>query len=597
MNIDIFNDNFDDSRGVEDDLQLSKSFTNDLRISATPTNVDTDSNGIDSFKETIEYFEYDILPFIKFIINRIPCKDYTETGNILIQMIRYNFEINSNKGNAVEDILSLMELLSDKIKLFIMHEETKTNFLTRSYWLGVINYLFFKLYKEDDYNFFKVVPDCLGIIVDLIRFLMITNIDSINDQITNELIVNNILYYYEEDNENPHDNSERNEIKYRDERNWIWKNRKKNKLLLINAPSNNTKRNSIDIEPTQSYGLSPPPLEEQACSPIKVCHILNSLEYVLSENNVSLIIQKQIINFVLIQIINKTFNNLIDDDVIKTRDRAIKIKLNLLMIQDWCKEYDLKHRLQNDLLNEIDDFILDTYPQNLLPDNFEPLKNVYSFEEKSSFYYKNSLKTNFNIECTKLNDLLEFLTIMSNFNDKQQHKTDFINFVEDVALNKHQLLKLINGYRYEIDEPSFRFKKLIEKDIVKPLGKDQNGLHLSETSFKNMSKITIPFTKEIITQYSKISERVDEFNKLALENIHKENVKTYGNPINFDKTVRKPQVMKKIKSMEEPVGNELDGVSSVVAGAPEETEQGFYKEDIAASVLPVANEYIEENPW
>lgn len=596
MNIDIFNDTFDDTRGVGDDLQLSKSFTNDLKISSTPTNGDTDSNEMENHRETIEYFEYDILSFIKFIINTIPCKDYTETGNILIQMIRYNFEISSNKSNAVEAILSLMELLCDKIKLFIMHEENKTNFLTRSYWLGVINYLFFKLYKEDDYHFFKVVPGCLEIIVDLIRFLMITNIDSINDQITNELIVNNILYYYEEDTEKPNDHSERNEIKYRDERNWLWKHRKKNKLLLTNAPSNNLKRSSIDIEPVLSYGLSPPPLEEQACSPIKVCHILNSLVYVLSENNISLIIQKQIINFVLIQIVNKTFNNFIDDDAIKTRDRAIKIKLNLLMIQDWCKEHDLKHPVNTDLLNEIDDFILETYPQNLLPDNFEPLKNVYSFEEKSSFYYKNSLKTNFNIECTRLNDMLEFLTIMSNFNDKQQHKTDFIHFVEDVSLNKHQLLKLINGYRYEVDEPSFRFKKLIEKDIVKPLGKDQNGLHLSETSFKNMSKITIPFTKEIITQYSKIRERVDEFNKLALENIHKENLKKYGNPSNFDKAVRKPQVMKKITSIEEPLVSELDGVVGVVDGAPG-AEQVFYKEDIPTSVLPVVSEYLDENPW
>ncbi|KAL6927213.1 hypothetical protein ACO0SA_003505 [Hanseniaspora valbyensis] len=601
MNINIFDDDFDDNQHEDDLFKLNKEFSNNLNLSVTPDNIGDSVAEIETYKETIEYFDYDIINFINYIINDIPCKDYKETGNIIIQMIRFKIDDNSNK----ESISSLIELLSDKVKLFIINEEKKTNLLTRSYWLGVINYLFFKMYKEADYNFFKLVPDCLEKLIDLMKFLMITSIDSINDQITNELIVNNILYFYEDENDFAiNENNMKHELKYKDEKNWLWKHKKRNKLLLTsgNNTSSIVKRNSIENESNTTHAFSPPPIEEQASSPIKICHILNSLIYVLTENNISSIIQKQLVVFALTQIINKTFNNLMKDDFIKNRDRAIKIKLNLLMIQDWCKEQDFKNIVNKDFLSEIDDFILDTYPQNLLPDNYELLKNVYSFKQKSKFFYKTPLKIIFDMESCKLSDSLELLTIMSNFNDKEKHKDDFTSFVKEVTLNKQQLLKLIHGYRYEIDEPSFRFKKLIEKDILTPLGNNEDGLYLSETDFKQISKITIPFTKEIIAQYSNIVERVDQFYKTDLENIHEENLKKYGIPTNFNSDIRKPETMKVSRSLDQEEIGDLNGRMST-EGFPENIisidvkKSNNGKELLSSSTLPVVSDYIAENPW
>ena len=601
MNINIFDDNFDDNQHEDDLFKLNKEFSNNLNLSATPDSIGNSVGDIETYKETIEYFDYDIINFINYIINDIPCKDYKETGNIIIQMIRFKIDDSSNK----ESISSLIELLSDKVKLFIINEEKKTNLLTRSYWLGVINYVFFKMYKEADYNFFKLVPDCLEKLIDLMKFLMITSIDSINDQITNELIVNNILYFYEDENDfATNENNMKHELKYKDEKNWLWKHKKRNKLLLTsgNNTSSIVKRNSIENESNTTHAFSPPPIEEQASSPIKICHILNSLIYVLTENNISSIIQKQLVVFALTQIINKTFNNLMKDDFIKNRDRAIKIKLNLLMIQDWCKEQDFKNIVNKEFLSEIDDFILDTYPQNLLPDNYELLKNVYSFKQKSKFFYETPLKIIFDMESCKLSDSLEFLTIMSNFNDKEKHKDDFTSFVKEVTLNKQQLLKLIHGYRYEIDEPSFRFKKLIEKDILTPLGNNEDGLYLSETDFKQISKITIPFTKEIIAQYSNIVERVDQFYKTDLENIHEENLKKYGIPTNFNNDIRKPETMKVSRSLDQEEIGDLNGRMST-EGFPESIininvkKSNNEKEVLSSSTLPVVSDYIAENPW
>ncbi|CAI8507413.1 unnamed protein product [Hanseniaspora opuntiae] len=272
---------------------------------------------------------------------------------------------------------------------------------------------------------------------------------------------------------------------------------------------------------------------------------------------------------------NKVFNLLIDDDYLKTRNCAIQIKLNIQNLRDWCdlEAHTFMYDLHSAMANDIDSLLKDNYP----------------------------FKQIFDDEFSEIDDMLEFLTILSNFNDKENHLNDFNEFLNNRLsknLNKDVLHILVKKYRYEEGEKHFKFKKLLvtgnnEPEIVK-----------YANSYKNINKICIPFLKELVYDLGDIKRGLGQIHRRQFEMIHEANDSKRIHGINdIDEKLQMPK--KAYNNLEESNNyNELnvqDSLEGEIDGSePLELSSIDHQESIheenSEPSQPVG-EYYEENPW
>ncbi|KAL6935572.1 hypothetical protein ACO0R3_000623 [Hanseniaspora guilliermondii] len=542
-----------------------------------------------------------------------------------INYIRENLLDNLSDADTTSDILfdikdlqfweSFTDFFSKNIVPTIKHDqethEQKKDIKTLFYYLEIICR---SLYRQLELADVETNEESLQIVdidlAHLLKILIINIVDYIASQLTDSLLVNNLLYYKntsflsKEMSNSGIDKDKITTVTYEDEKNWFKKKVKPHKLL---KKDNIIHLNKIDSNLENANYIEKPSLEAQSISPLKIIHVLDTLRYLSFENEsnhgfkVPFIVYQQMLKMIFNNLKNKVFNLLIDDDYLKTRNFAIQIKLNIQNLRDWCdlEVHTFMYDLHSAMVNDIDSLLKSNYP--FKSEKNYIFKNINKYDEGSAYYYKNSIRQIFDDEFSEIDDMLEFLTILSNFNDKENHLNDFNDFLKNRLsnnLNKDVLYILVKKYRYEEGEKHFKFKKLLitgnnEPEIVK-----------YANSYKNINKICIPFLKELVYDLGDIKRGLGQIHRRQFEMIHEANDSKRIHGINdIDEKLQMPKKAYYNSddnnnynelSVQNSLQEEIDNDEPFELGSNEHQESVLEENSEPSS--PVG-EYYEENPW
>lgn len=557
------------------------------------------------FSATIDTDKYDIHQYINYIKENLldNLSDADTTSDILFDIKDLQFWE------------SFTDSFSKDIVPTIKHDqetkEQKKDIKTLFYYLEIICRSLYRQLEladvETNDKSLEIIDKDLG---HLLKLLIINIVDYIVSQLTDSLLVNNLLYYKntnflsKELSNSDMDNDKITTVTYEDEKNWFKKKVKPHKLL---KKSNIIHLNKIDSNIENANYIEKPSLEAQSISPLKIIHVLDTLRYLSFENESSqgfktpFIVYQQMLKMIFNNLKNKVFNLLIDDDYLKTRNCAIQIKLNIQNLRDWCdlEAHTFMYDLHSAMANDIDSLLKDNYP--FKSDKDYTFKNIKKYNEGSDYYYKNNIRQIFDDEFSEIDDMLEFLTILSNFNDKENHLNDFNEFLNNRLsknLNKDVLHILVKKYRYEEGEKHFKFKKLLVT------GNNEPETVKYANSYKNINKICIPFLKELVYDLGDIKRGLGQIHRRQFEMIHEANDSKRIHGINdIDEKLQMPK--KAYNNLEESNNyNELnvqDSLEGEIDGSePLELSSIDHQESIheenSEPSQPVG-EYYEENPW
>ena len=559
------------------------------------------------YSASIDTDKYDIFQYINYIKENLldGSVDGDTTSDILFDIKNVQF------WESFTDFFS--KDIVPTIKNDQVLEENKKDIKTLFHYLEIICRSIYRQLQisniDDNQDALQILDIDLG---HLLKIVMINIVDYIVSQLTDSLLVNNLLYYKntkaltkELSNLDIESDSNSN-VSYEDEKNWFKKKVKPHKLL---KKDNIIHLNKIDSNIENVNYIEKPSLEAQSISPLKIIHVLDTLRYLSFENETSqsfktpFIVYQQMLQMIFNNIKNKVFNLLINDDYLKTRNFAIQIKLNIQNLREWCdlETHTFMYDLHSAMVNDIDHLLKTNYP--FKSENKYSFKNIKNYDEGSEYFYKNNIRQIFDDEFKEIDDVLEFLTILSNFNDKDNHLNEFNDLLANrlsKTLNKDILYHLVKKYRYEQGEKHFKFKKILVTE------NNESELEKYPNSYKNISKICVPFLKELVYDLGDIKRGLGQIHRRQFEMIHEGNdsKRVHGiDDMNDDLKMPKKaystedenKQYKELTEDEDEQQKEVSDIHSVKSAASESREPN--SEEADASTSPVVGEYYEENPW
>lgn len=505
-----------DGGGGGDNLYNSSKFIND-----DDANEDT-YNGY--FFNTEENFDFnEILPkqYIKFDDESIsPLMDFIfklysnyhnkpiYVSSIVYQCIRYAHKFLQSE-EMVETFIDLFitrirSVINCKSGLVQYDKEIKSDIVMIGYWISTINYLYYYLLRDGE-SFFKNYPELLKKICDVLQLLMYQLIFSIDNRI--ESIIENSLLDY--------DSVPDLNLDYENDKWKIFSKKNKNSKIL-------KKSNYDDILEM----LYPPSIEKQMKpSPLKIIQILGGLLYVLELYHINGLMKQEIFSDVFYFINCSIFNRLLGNKKYSSRAKAIQIRLNLSMIEDWLRSNNFKPYHSVDNYNQ--DF--ENYPNNLTTDgvtdnnnsnsidnsqikinNVLKLTNENKFRDDPNYlnFYFNSLFKIGKYHLLPSIEYLQWLQVMTSISDIQSLTDTISNFI---TLTPEHLLKSIKNYKYEIKEE--KIKKEIKTELKNMASRDHYHnnsnyklyfINNKEKMFLNIGQkfsIILPNLIELLNQY------------------------------------------------------------------------------------------------
>ena len=406
--------------------------------------------------------------------DKYPHKPYVAAA-LTFQCIRYAHHKRHNR--------TMIESIYNSCFQNILALDKKQDILKQSYSLGYMNFLYYYLYRDE--MIFNAYPHVLQNIIDSMISLISSLSESINTRLE-PLLHSAILEYTTI--------SEIKETLYKNDWNFF----KKRKL-------NRMKHDSYDEILQHLY---PPPVKEQMKpSPVKIVQIFGALTYVFELHDIHPVLLQQCLSLSTKWLSISLFNDLMQSKQLLSRTHALQIRLNLSSLEDWVKN----HNFTVEKPKLIDDFMWQRFPLTLVQDvgsiNFSkpsqllqnvlfyrPVKKEPCTDESNSLFFYQSFAQIWQYHLEPTFQLLQWLQIATSLNADDESLDNTLERMN--RLNVTQLYKSLDRYRYEVDEPKSKMKKLL-KQRVKAL-KEQQSIIFGERS---QVFITLPTLQELFTLY------------------------------------------------------------------------------------------------
>lgn len=434
----------------------------------------------------IMFSDYDIPSIIDllFKLNDQFNHKTTYPAAILYQCVRYADHVKEN------DILveNFLNLAFTKIRATFTTSTTGVanvyhngDIVLQSYWVSVLNFLYYYLLKDD--SFFKRYPKVLEDLSVTLHSLIIELTNSMKFRL--EDLVDECLLYYT-------NIPEISSTLYKNDWNFFKK-----------KPQANKKSSYDEIYQM----LYPPSLKDQAKrSPIKVVQTLGALLYVLDLHHVHPIITQETLSIVFHWLGSTIFNRIVSQKKLLTRSKAIQIRLNLSILEDWARSNNRQPKLKD---GELDISLLLEHPLNLLPQGATPVHSVMRYKGNSTdcldaAFYRKPL---FHILQSHFEPTWELLQWLQCFTMLTEEDSVLGLVASLTKLNERQLLKTIDKYRYEVDEE--KFSKVLYKIIqVRSKQQEQNKrlFYLKNDELVQLNQdyqfpVLLPVLQELVDEY------------------------------------------------------------------------------------------------
>mgnify|MGYP001213270950 CR=1 FL=1 len=551
-----------------DDLNGPNSSLFDVEKKLDTMNLDNDFYSADTEQELFQFDysklqphqyivfqDYDIVNILNYLVS-LPDKyphDITIPATIIYQCSRY-IDLELKNSNYLANFIDLVcqkiqsavqpptvntpsssqtahiDGKSEKKKQTTTQQSKpqRVDVVKKSYWLGMTNLLYFYFYKEQSSWFYKKNPLVLQKIVELLKFLVVQVCVSIYENITDDLI-EEVLFNYTSI-------GEFQETLYKSKWNIFNKKGKKkeskdkshtqnpsfsqeeangisDRETSMDAPESRSPLKNSSYDEILKY-LYPPSLEEQFKSPLKICQIYSALIYCLDLHSVHKLLQQQCLSLSIKWFATFVFNKILKNKskTLCCRAKAMQIRLNLTMIQDWISANNI---VLTKPTNSIDVYMWEKFPDTLILDSEVKLKNVLHVqhtnkpsqavltdEQNALFYYQPLTKVS-NFYFDKVFELLEWLQVMTTLKDEQSLKATLL-LINNLSVT--QLLRTVDKYRYEIDEPEFKMKKVLknlQQEEIRnssPSARSEKQVYLPEREFPN--GLVLPTMVELLPFYN-----------------------------------------------------------------------------------------------
>ncbi|AMD18801.1 HBL101Wp [Eremothecium sinecaudum] len=436
--------------------------------------------------EYVEFAEYDIMKILDLLIS-LPQKqpnDPVAPAALIFQCLRYAHR--KAESNILVDKmfnLSLTRILSSQQSTTGgVVTDRKGDIVDHSYWLSCLTFLYYYLYRDE--RFFKKYPILLQDLINAMQTLMIEICSSVMSRVK-DLIVPAILTHTTI--------FDVKETLYKKDWNFFKKRKQ---------PSKKMRSSYDDI----LHMLYPPSMEEQMkVSPIKIVQIFGALSYVLELHHIHPFFYIQCISTSIKWFSNSVFNHIITSRKYLSRAQAIQIRFNLSAIEDWIKNHDMKVNYST----MIDTFIWERFPYTLIKPvseinlKMKSLRNVTMYtpvdndnipirDNHNSLFYHQSLYRISQLYMEPLLQLLQWLQVATSLQDDES-LTYTMGLLS--VLTPAQMLRVVEKYRYEVDE--HRFKSPLKK-LLSSLVKKGSEVLLPESSH---ILVILPMMNELIEVY------------------------------------------------------------------------------------------------
>ncbi|CCH46035.1 Dilute domain-containing protein [Wickerhamomyces ciferrii] len=408
----------------------------------------------------------------------------TYPAAVIYQCVRY--ADHSKKSDLlVENFLNLAFTrirASTASKSGVTSIQSQGDIVLQSYWLSVINFLYYYLCRDD--GFFKRYPRLLQDLVITYQSLIIELTNSIKFRL-NDLIDDCLLNFV--------NIPVINGTLYKNDWNFFKK-------------KSQQKSTFDDIYKM----LYPPSVKEQLKpSPIKITQTLGALLYVLELHDVHPLITQQTFSSVFYWLSITLFNRVLSQKKYLSRAQAIQIRLNVSVIEDWTRSNN-----KSPSLPDIDTYLLKAFPYTLIEENIteeHPLVlNKVAFyngnvkDPNDLAFYHTSLFSILKIHFEVFYELLQWLQTFTILRDEDSLLAIFESLQ---SLNAAQLMRTIDKYRYEVDEEKFP-KTLSKKIQSKVKNEDQKRPNIlyqgNDFLYLNPSQdfpVALPTIPELVNEY------------------------------------------------------------------------------------------------
>lgn len=322
-----------------------------------------------------------------------------------------------------------------------------------SYWLSVSQFLHYYLTRG---NFYSRYPKFLQELINITQSLIATLSFSINSRLN--LLVDDCLLNFTS-------LVDVNSVLYAKDWNLFKSNKK--------HPSSYE-----DI----MQMLYPPSLTElMKPSPLRYIQVLGALDYVLKVHSVDSLLRFQTFSQVFYHINCVVFNRLISNSKFCSRVKAIQIRLNISALEDWLRSHNYRPHKPESIggLSKLLGGTADVQLTSLLDENGK------SDDPNSLSFYYRPLYSIGKLQLNPTIELLQYLQIMSGFNDEKS----FLNIIKEFnTLNYYQLVKASRLYRYEVGESRVP-KNLVQ--LLKRLMLEQGTLQIERLNMHYMTQTTL----------------------------------------------------------------------------------------------------------
>ncbi|ODV86621.1 hypothetical protein CANARDRAFT_27049 [[Candida] arabinofermentans NRRL YB-2248] len=417
-------------------------------------------------------------------------------ASIVYQCLRYA----SNKLESPELAETFLDLFLTRVRTVTgtrsgvvqlissdLNSAVQTDIVLIGYWISCLNHLYYFMLRDGACNFFKIYPKMLQDIISTSQPLICQLSFSLDAKLE-PLLESCILDYSSV--------PDMAETVYKSD--W--------KIFKHKTSPKSTYEDIIQM-------LYPPSLEAQMRpSPLKIIQTMGALLYVLELHHINDVIKQQCFSGVLYWLGTSLFNRILASKKYNSRVKALQIRLNLSYIQDWLRTNNLQPYKPDTI-----DFKDSRFPDSIVGGATQ-LKSVTRFNNNpldpmdSTFYYNPLYKIG-QFHLMPVIELLEWLQIMTGL------RKDDSEFLKQIVsrfdtLNTKQLLMVIKGYNYEIEEEVF--PKVLKK-FLKALPEEGEKTHKlfytsSDKLFLNPGQvfpITLPSMLELLHQYGADFEKID----------------------------------------------------------------------------------------
>lgn len=430
----------------------------------------------------IIFSDFDI-PALLDVLFALPQKYQHKTtypAALIYQCVRYADHMKDN-DILVENFLNLAftQIRSNTAsKTGITSVYAEGDIVLQSYWLSVVNFLFYYLCRDD--GFFKRYPRVLQELITLFQSLIIELSNSIKFRLNN--LVDDCLLNY---TSLPDITS-----------------------TLYKSDWNFFKRKH---QPKSTYEeifqmLYPPSVKEQLKpSPIKIIQTFGALLYVLDLHHIHPLITQQTLSVVFYWLGSTLFNRIISQKKHLSRAKAIQIRLNISVLEDWARSND---RIPH--MPDLDMDLLKSFPYTLLGEQRTLTLTgiaMYSGNAENvqdSAFYHSGLYSIVKFHLEPLFELLQWLQCLSGLQSTDGVSAMVGSFTK---LNGAQLWRALHRYRYEVDEVKVdkKVRKIIENSARKENAKVV-GMHYSSEDLLYLNQdwqfpVALPHLLELVSEY------------------------------------------------------------------------------------------------